>query len=157
MKMITESSLNAFCKKLNRGDSLQNCHFPQRDFHKSSIISRDSQHTPAVDPAATVAFLIKKKGRVAGIDVNEGDFFPGLNNSPGHLQFHFPAVAFGQAGCFSPHHSCCSVIRLMFQREKSPTRAHFPGLAAKESPAKLGPKAPAPFLKAQSDLSDAPR
>lgn len=85
--MITESSLNVFCKKPNRRDSLQNCHFPNWDFHKSSIISRDSKHTPATDPAAPVAFLIKRKGRVTGVDVNEGDFFPGLNNSRGRLRF----------------------------------------------------------------------
>lgn len=68
--MIAMHSLNVFWKKLNQRDSVQNYHFPNWNFHKSSIISKDSKHKTAMDPPAKVAFLIKKKGRMTAIDAN---------------------------------------------------------------------------------------
>lgn len=151
--MITESSLNVFCKKLNRRDWLQNCHFPDWDFHKSSIISRDSQHTPAMDPAAPVAFLIKEKAGGTGIDANEGDFFPELKNSQGHLRFpdfhpsQLPAVALEQGGCFPPQPQLLQHHQADIPEKEKPQQSTLPSFISQASPSKAQPKSTSLIFK----------
>lgn len=108
-----------------------------------------------MDPAATVAFLIKEKARGTGIDANEGDFFPELKSAQGHLRFpdfhpsQLPAVALEQGGCFPPQPQLLQHHQADIPEKEKPHRAHFPHLSTKQAPAKLSPKAPASFLSTQ--------